>query len=94
MAVAIGFRSLQVALRELYKENSPERGDIHILSGHGGPGFRDAFEYVTRNAYHVETSYPVAEYDPHRLKSYPKDISDTGNWLQNSLFEFVPLLNR
>ncbi|OAB36006.1 hypothetical protein [Paenibacillus glacialis] len=79
MAVAVGFRSLQVAFEELFGNEIPERKSISIFSGHGGPGFRDAFEYVTRavtrGAYHVDTAYPVGQYDPFRPQSYAFVIS-------------------
>jgi len=79
MAVAVGFRSLQAAFSELYGEEVPNRKDISILSGHAGPGFRDAFEYVTRavprGAYQVNVDYPVAQFDPFRPQSYAFVIS-------------------
>ncbi|TNJ63213.1 hypothetical protein FE784_26470 [Paenibacillus hemerocallicola] len=80
MAVAVGFRSLQAAFLELYGDQAvPERKAISILSGHAGPGFRDAFEFVTRTvtrgAYRVDTDYPQAQYDPHRAQSYAFVIS-------------------
>jgi formylmethanofuran dehydrogenase subunit E len=79
MAVAVGFRSLQAAFAELFGDEIPQRKSISILSGHAGPGFRDAFEYVTRavtrGAYQVNVEYPQAQYDPHRAQSYAFVIS-------------------
>ena len=48
MAIGVGFRIFQAVFEALYGEEIPNRKDISILSGHGGPGFRDAFEFVTR----------------------------------------------
>ena len=46
MAIGVGFRVLQTAFEELYGDEIPNRKDISIFSGHGGPGFRDVFEFV------------------------------------------------
>ncbi|WP_028548988.1 hypothetical protein [Paenibacillus sp. UNC451MF] len=80
MAVAVGFRSLQAAFAELFGDDFvPQRKSISIVSGHAGPGFRDAFEYVTRavtrGAYQVNVDYPAAQHDPHRAQSYAFVIS-------------------
>lgn len=52
----------------------PRREDIAILSGHPGPGVRDAFEFatraVTRGAYLVDRSLPQARFNPHGDMSY------------------------
>lgn len=96
MAVAVGFRSLQAAFTELFDDEPPERKSLSILSGHGGPGFRDAFEYVTRavtrKAYQVNVEYPKAQYDPHRKQSYAFVISSqVGSAVEVSLKEnFLP----
>lgn len=80
MAIGVGFRVLQAAFAELYGEEAPERKSLSVRSGHGGPGFRDAFEFVTRavtrGAYTVDVDYPVAQYDPNRAQSYAYVISD------------------
>lgn len=97
MAVAVGFRSLQAAFKELYGEDAPQRKEISILSGHGGPGFRDAFEFVTRavtrGAYTVDVNYPQAQHDPHRAQGYAYVISSTdGKSVEVSLRDgFLPL---
>ncbi|SFM21842.1 hypothetical protein SAMN03159341_1219 [Paenibacillus sp. 1_12] len=81
MAIGVGFRVVQAALAELYKEEIPERSSLSVHSGHAGPGFRDAFEYttraVTRGAYTVDVDYPVAQYDPYRPQSYAYVISNS-----------------
>lgn len=74
MTIGIAYRMAEAAFEALYGEDVPERSDISILAGHGGPGFRDAFEFITRAAtrgeYEVDTAYPMAQYDPYRPTSY------------------------
>lgn len=74
MAIGVAYRMAEAAFEALYGEEVPCREDITILAGHGGPGFRDTFEFITRadtrGAYTVDTSYPTAQYDPYRLTSY------------------------
>lgn len=82
MAIAVAFRMLQAGIQELCGDQAPLRKDITIMSGHGGPGFRDAIEYVTRATSHgalsVDVNYPVAQYDPHRAQSYTFVITISG----------------
>ncbi|OXM84996.1 hypothetical protein [Paenibacillus rigui] len=97
MAVAVGFRSLQAAFAELFGSEAPQRKAISIVSGHAGPGFRDAFEYVTRavtrGAYEVKVDYPAAQYDPHRAQSYAFVISSAdGSSVEVALKDnFLPM---
>lgn len=74
MAIGVAFRMMEAAFEALYGDKIPERSDISILAGHGGPGFRDTFEFITRAAtrgeYEVDTAYPMAQYDPYRPTSY------------------------
>ncbi|MCY9516383.1 hypothetical protein [Paenibacillus apiarius] len=74
MAIAVAFRVQQAAIHELFGSEPPQRNMLSILSGHAGPGFRDAFEFVTRavtrGVYKVDVHYPAAQYDPHRAQSY------------------------
>ena len=74
MALGVAFRVVETAFEELYGEEIPNRNDISILSGHGGPGFRDVFEFVTRaktrGTYTVDVNYPKAQYDPYRPQAY------------------------
>ena len=74
MALGVGFRIVEAAFNELYGEEIPNRKDISILSGHGGPGFRDVFEFVTRaktrGKYTVDVNYPKAQYVPNHATSY------------------------
>lgn len=74
MAIGVAYRILETAFEELYGDEIPNREDISIVSGHGGPGFRDCFEFVTRantrGEYTVDVNYPKAQYDPHRATGY------------------------
>lgn len=74
MALGVGFRVVEAAFEALYGDEIPNRKDISILSGHGGPGFRDVFEFVTRaktrGVYTVDVNYPKAQYDPYRPTGY------------------------
>lgn len=96
MAIGVGFRVIQAAFEALYGEDVPNRKDISILSGHGGPGFRDVFEFVTRaqsrDTYIVDTAYPKAQYDPYRPTSYAYIFTrETGEAVEVVLKEnFLP----
>ncbi len=46
--VAVGFKVLQRALALLSPEGPPVRRNISVRTAFGGPGARDAFEFVTR----------------------------------------------
>jgi len=46
--VAQAFKVLERALPLLSPDGPPERRQIHLRTPFGGPGFRDAFEMVTR----------------------------------------------
>lgn len=74
VAIGVAYSMAEAAFEALYGEDVPERSDISILAGHGGPGFRDAFEFITRAAtrgeYEVDPAYPTAQYDPYRPTSY------------------------
>ncbi|MER2190480.1 MAG: hypothetical protein ABS951_05930 [Solibacillus sp.] len=74
MALGAGYRVVQAAFEALYGEEIPNRNDLTVFSAHGGPGFRDVFEFVTRaktrGVYTVDPNYPVAQYDPHRPTGY------------------------
>ena len=45
--LAVGFRAMQVCAKALSKNNLWDRKNLTIVSGHPGPGVRDAIEYVT-----------------------------------------------
>ncbi|WP_018751647.1 FmdE family protein [Paenibacillus sanguinis] len=96
MALAVGFRMQQTAFAELYPGEVPQRRSFSIRSGHAGPGFRDAFEYVTRaytrGAYMIDTSEPEGQYDPYREQSYAFTVTgDNGRAVQLILRpDFLP----
>lgn len=46
--VAVGFRAMQAAAEKLSETNLWERDRLTVVSGHPGPGVRDAINYVTR----------------------------------------------
>ncbi|GGF97762.1 FmdE family protein [Paenibacillus abyssi] len=97
MAIAVGYLSMQAGIEALAEGEILDRKDISVLSGHGGPGFRDAIEYVTRaqtrGALTIDVDYPVAQYDPHRAQSYAFVLTlKNGASVEVSLKEeFLPL---
>ena len=46
--VAVGYRALQSAETLLSQSEKWSRENLHVVSGHPGPGVRDAINYVTR----------------------------------------------
>lgn len=46
--VAVGFRAMQVAADKLSQTKLWDRDELAVISGHPGPGVRDAINYVTR----------------------------------------------
>lgn len=46
--LVIGFRTIQLSIRELWKDTIPKREDFKIISKYPGYGTIDAFEYLTR----------------------------------------------
>ena len=53
---AVGFRAMQAAAQALSRDRLWSRDDLYIVTGHPGPGVRDAVDYVTdvvgRGRYH------------------------------------------
>lgn len=76
MAIGVGYRVVEAAMTALREKTGDivAREDLQVISGHGGPGFRDAIEFVTRaktrGVYTVDANYPEAQYDPHRPTGY------------------------
>lgn len=72
--LAITFQGLRAALTHLSPTSPAPRAEISIVSGHPGPGVRDAFEFVTRAAtrgtYVVDRSLPKARLNPRTEISY------------------------
>ncbi|MHB0767789.1 hypothetical protein [Bradyrhizobium sp. 5.13L] len=71
---AIVFQAQRAAFAVLSPEKIPARRDVSIVSGHPGPGVRDAFEFVTRavtrGAYTVDRALPEARLVPGHDISY------------------------
>jgi hypothetical protein len=71
---AMVFQAMRAAFAVLSPDKPPARRDISIISGHPGPGVRDAFEAVTRavtrGAYTVDRSLPEARLAPGHDISY------------------------
>ncbi|MGT2500523.1 hypothetical protein ACVOMS_06225 [Bradyrhizobium guangxiense] len=76
---AIVFQAQRAAFAVLSPETIPARRDISIVSGHPGPGVRDAFEFVTRavtrGAYSVDRTLLDARFVPGHDISYSFRIS-------------------
>lgn len=73
--LALTFQGLRGALASLQEQGVPvARHELSVVSGHPGPGVRDAFEFVTRAAtrgcYTVDVSLPQARYSHGADKSY------------------------
>jgi len=72
--LAVTFQALRLALGRLSPSSPPMRSAISVVSGHPGPGVRDAFEFitraVTRNAYVVDRSLAEGRLVPGANISY------------------------
>lgn len=73
--LALVFQGLRGALTRLEAGGDPvPRSELSVVSGHPGPGVRDAFEFVTRavtrGCYRVDLSLPEARYSAAADKSY------------------------
>jgi len=91
-----GFRVMQVAAQELTGSEQPlERQNLYIVSGHPGPGYRDAFEYVsrcvTRRRFELQTGLPGGRLSPYQSYAFQFLITDTqaGNQVTVTLHEGV-----
>lgn len=71
--LAITYQGLRGALA-LLADHPLSRANLTVVSGHPGPGVRDAFEFVTRavtrGVYTVDLSLPEARYCNKKDKSY------------------------
>lgn len=73
--LALIFQGLRGALARLETGGEPvPRGELSVVSGHPGPGVRDACEFVTRavtrGCYRVDLTLPEARYSAAADKSY------------------------
>ncbi len=77
--LATTFQALRAALATLSPDRPAKRSDLAIVSGHPGPGVRDAFEFVTRavtrGAYVVDRSLPAARLVPGFDISYSSRVT-------------------
>lgn len=78
----MGFRVMQAAARELAGPmQHMERNNLYVVSGHPGPGYRDAFEYVTRcvtrQRFELQTDLPGGRLSPYQSYAYQFLITDT-----------------
>jgi hypothetical protein len=91
--LAVTFQGLRATFAKLSPTDAPRRNSLSVVSGHPGPGVRDAFEFVTRvvtrNAYIVDRSLPEARLNPHGDMSYSFRISLDGNTVQAVLRDNV-----
>ena len=77
----IGFRVMQAAAECLTTSGAPwERQGVHIVSGHPGPGYRDAFEYVTRcvtrKRFEVKKDLPGGRHSPYQAYAFQFLVTD------------------
>lgn len=73
--LALTYQGLCGAMSKLGADSQPiMRSELSVLSGHPGPGVRDAFECVTRavtrDAYRVDKTLPWARYNTGGTQSY------------------------
>lgn len=76
---ALGYQVLRAALAALHPDDLSRRGEVAIVTGHPGPGFRDAFELVTRAVTHqrytVDVTRPDGRYNPFSAHAYSWSIT-------------------
>ncbi|MCG6206533.1 hypothetical protein LPW26_17935 [Rhodopseudomonas sp. HC1] len=77
--LAVTFQALRLMLPALSPQRPPRRADLVVVSGHPGPGVRDAFEFVTRavtrGVYTVDRALPHARLCPGVDMSYSWRLS-------------------
>ncbi len=87
--LAITFQGLRGAFEILSPSVPPPRAEIAIVSGHPGPGVRDAFEFVTRastrGAYVVDRTLPKSRLNPRADISYSFRLSLRGRTVEAAL---------
>jgi len=75
-----GFRVMQAAAAALANERPWERRGISMVSGHPGPGYRDAFEYVTRcvtrDRFTLDRDLPGGRHSPYQHYAFQFQIDD------------------
>jgi hypothetical protein len=87
--LAVAFQAVRVALAVLSPDGPPPRTDITVVSGHPGPGVRDAFEFVTRavtrGVYVVDRALPSSRLVPEHDISYSFRVSLNGRTAEIAL---------
>ncbi|MEN4922769.1 hypothetical protein ABE485_29135 [Achromobacter spanius] len=88
--LALTFQGLRGALPRLEEQGAPvPRKELSVISGHPGPGVRDAFEFVTRavtrGCYTVDLALPEARYSRGADKSYSFHLRRGGRSVQGVL---------
>lgn len=72
--LALTYQGVRGALARLSPDGPAPRDRLSVVSGHPGPGVRDAIEFVTRattrGAYQVDRSLPEARLNPYLDISY------------------------
>lgn len=80
--LAVTFQAIRLAIGMLSPDRAPLRSEISVVSGHPGPGVRDAFEFVTRavtrGVYRVDRSLQQARLAPGADISYSFRIAIDG----------------
>lgn len=92
--LALTYQGLCGAMAQLGADSRPiMRSELSVLSGHPGPGVRDAFECVTRavtrKAYQVDQALPWARYNQGGTQSYSFILSRQGRAVRAVLREGV-----
>lgn len=92
--LALTYQGLYGAMAKLGADDKPlSRSELSVLSGHPGPGVRDAFECVTRavtrGCYVVDKSLPWARYNQGGTQSYSFILSSQGREVRAVLREGV-----
>jgi hypothetical protein len=91
--LAITFQGLRASLSRLSSESLLSRSEISVVSGHPGPGVRDAFEFVTRastrGSYVVDRSLPKSRLNPKANVSYSFRVTARGRTVEAALHSGV-----
>lgn len=91
--LAITFQGLRASLQRLSLGSLLSRPEVSVVSGHPGPGVRDAFEFVTRastrGAYVVDRSLPRSRLNSKANLSYSFRVFARGRTVEAALREGI-----
>lgn len=77
---SVGFRVMQAAAAMLAGDEPWERRYTRVISGHPGPGYRDAFEYVTRcvtrDRFRIDRDLPGGRHSPYQHYAFQFLVDD------------------